>query len=57
MVNEHDDRDESFWAPGTVALEDSTMNLTFLIDYFVLIDQHNSSPRNQPARSRAYTLS
>lgn len=56
MVNEHDDLDESFWAPGTVALEDSTMNLTPLTDYFVLIDQH-SSPDHRPARPRPYTLS
>lgn len=26
MVNEHDDRDETFWAPGTVALEDGKLS-------------------------------
>jgi hypothetical protein len=26
MPNEYDDRDETFWAPGTVALEDGTMS-------------------------------
>jgi hypothetical protein len=26
LVNEHGERDETFWAPGTLALEDSKDN-------------------------------
>lgn len=31
MVNEHDDRDETFWAPGTVALEDGRMSFPVIL--------------------------